>query len=619
MYGHTFAQALCKLGGDELRLVYVLCCDTAVQELLVSKIRGWIKREPQRFAAQLQEKALAYREWNDDELRLAILLELAKRSRLHGAPLTTAAELEEFAGGIVEHIELGAAEEDRAYFVYREEHPEASALEALIDYQNEQLIQGLGRLLDAAPQSEWEAYIRRIEPFLPEDLTDLPEASYVSDTAGSDFDYSRSDTGSAEEYGGSEQTDPILDLPGIAESPAAAAAQNEAVEEEHVIREDSQIAGSEPAAAPVRLNKTEEAAEEPFGSAGLTDAEYESLLGSEQDFEEPEAASEPAAPLRPSGVKLLLAALEHQRGCAHYEAVMSLLASAEGLFGIGEMPELYGRRLSFRVVSASPAFLNVLPGGGAKNAPKAIYRSLNPQRRRLPLLLVQLFLPELVSEDETEADYGSLLALWRSRAEQHGAFKSELAEEDSRIEYYKRESASCAEQLEAARTERAASKKRITDIRESLVSKLRVSSMQLPPISESFDHLLKEYADNRHRIEEAESSRRERGQGFSALIKYTLNYAASSVSLIDLKRKQDRLLGQMAEEALRTDGEWGQGERYVVAAEQERIGFLEAEIDRLEKLQTEYREELRRSEQARKALEQSKKKLEKQVYGLMDL
>lgn len=671
MYGHTFAQALCKLGGDELRLVYVLCCDTAVQELLVSKIRDFLKREPERFTAQLQEKVLAYREWSDDELRLAILLELAKRSRLHGAPLTTAAELEEFAGGIVEQIELGAAEEDRAYFTYREEHPESSALEALIDYQIEQWTEGLGRLLDAAPQSEWEEYIRRIEPLLPEGMSELwataawPNGSAAgSGMAGSGM-AGEAGMGTAAEAGTAAGTGSSpsaaaagvpprgegADLsafedrapewepfggeyypPGIAESPGAAEALRHAgeaaplpgsqaadAEWERALggRSDSGAASTAEAvgAMPgVRLDKAQSSA---AGGAGGDDA---GAAGYEADgeSERPDDAQQASGPPRPSGVKLLLAALESRKGYAYYETLMSLLAAAEGLLGIGGMPDLYGRRVSFLAVSASPVFLHVLPGG-SKSAPRTLYRSLNPQRRRLPLLLVQLFLPELVSEDEHDADYEPMLALWRARAEQHGTFKSEIAEEDSHIDYYKRESASCAEQLEASKTERVGSEKRIFEIRGSLVDKLRASSMQLPYISDSFDRLLAEYADNRQRIADAENSRQERGQGFAGLLKYTLNYATSSVTLIDLRRKQDRLLERMADEALHNEGEWGQGERYVVAAERERIAFLDAEISRLEKLQAEYREQLRRSEQARKTLEQSKKKLEKQVYGLMDL
>lgn len=573
MYGHTFAQALCKLNGDELRLVYVLCCDTAVQELLVSKIRDWIKREPERFASQLQAKALAYREWSDDELRLGILLELGKRSRLHGAPLKTSAELEEFSGEIVERIELDAAEEDRAYFAYREAHPETNALEALIDYQMELLVQGLGRLLDHASQPEWDEYVRRIEPLLPEESVQLWET--VRTDGEMPDPKSSADRSDEQELFGEE------DIPaGIAESPGAVEALRSA--DEASSSSDYTAAGEEP---------TVEAAAEA------------------------EAAAQPA---RPKGVKLLRAALDQREGYAYYETFMSLLASAEGLFGIGQMPELHGRRIKFLAVSSSPAFLHMLPGGTA-SAPRTLYRSLNPQRRRLPLLLVQLFLPELVSEDELEADYEPMLALWRSRSEQYAALKSEIAEEDLRIEYYKRESASCTEQLEAFKTERAGSEKRISEIRDALVNKLRVSSMQLPHISESFDGLLAEYADNRRRIEDAETSRREREEGFTGLFKYTLNFATLSVALADLRRKQDRLLERMADEALHNEGEWGQGERYVVAAERDRIHFVDTEIARLEKLQTEYREQLRHSEQVRKTLEQEKKKLEKQVYGLIDL
>ncbi|NGZ74111.1 hypothetical protein [Saccharibacillus alkalitolerans] len=555
MYGHTFSQALCKLGGDELRLVYVLCCDTAVQELLVSKIRDWIRREPERFARQLEEKAAAYRDWNDNELRLAILLELAKRARLVGAPLTTAAELEEYAGGIVEQIELGAAEEDRAYYAYREGRTDASELETLIDYQIASLVQALGRLLDAAPQPEWDEYMLRVGALLP----DMPE------TWDSAADV----------------------LPNASEGASSGG---------------------------IRLDKAGPEARE--GEDGtFVPLEAEDAAGEAAEGSEP--AGEPAAPARPSGERLLLAALERQQGFAYYETAMTLLASAEGLLGTGTTGELYGRRIAFLAVSGSPVFLSVLPGG-AKAAQLSL-RGLNPQRRRLPLLLTQLLLPELVSEDETQADYEPLLSLWRSRAEAHGAVKADIGEEDSRIDYYKRESASCAQQLESARSERVGSEERIAEIRESLVNKLRVSSMQLPPISDSFDRLLEEYADNRNRIADAEASRQERRQGLAGLVKYTINYAASSVTLLDLRRKQDRLLERMADEALHTDGEWGQGERYVVAAERERIGHLDAEIGRLEKLQADYREELRRAEQARKTLEQEKKKLEKQVYGLADL
>ncbi|CAM4305230.1 hypothetical protein [Saccharibacillus endophyticus] len=627
MYGHTFAQALCKLGGDELRLMYVLCCDTAVQELLVSKIRDWIKREPERFARKLEEKALAYREWSDDDLRLGILLELAKRAKLVGMPLTTAAELEEFAGGIVEQIEIGAAEEDRAYLAFREDRPEASELEALIDYQIVQLIQVLGRLLDAASQEDWDLYMRRVDSLLP----DLPE---LWETPKAEVDPDLQTSAEA----GVSPSEPDFDLEdwigsnaqGISESPEAANRDRDLANfapksvDPKQASEQSDVPGFDPSFKPDIEAVLPLDTEAPIGSVRLdkeaSDAQIHSSIrsaASDSDFDEHEQP-EPTPPPRPSSVKILLAALEQQQGFAYYETAMTLLGSAKGLLGLGQTEELYGRRIDFLTVSASPAFLQVIPGG-TKGASLSMYRNLNPQRRRLPLLLTQLFLPELVSEDELEADYEPLLALWRSHAEEHGALKAELDEENGRIDYYTRESASCAEQLEAARTERAGSEQRITEIRSSLVDKLRVSSMQLPHISASFDQLLEEYADNRRRMSDTESSRQERGQGFAGLVKYTLNYAASSVTLMDLRRKQDRILERMADEALHSDGEWGQGERYVVAAERERIGFLDTEISRLGKLQAEYREELKRSEQTSKALEQDKKKLEKQIYGLVDL
>ncbi|MCQ4085934.1 hypothetical protein [Saccharibacillus sp. JS10] len=561
MYGHTFAQALNKLEGDELRLMYVLCCDTAVQELLVSKIRDWIKREPERFAKKLEEKVVFYRQSNDDDLRLGILLELSKRAKLVGMPLSTASELEQFAGGIVEQIEIGVSEEDRSYLAYREEHPDVSELEALIDYQIVQWMQSLGRLLDTASQEDWERYMQRISSILPD----------------------RSEVWQMQEATQSERSEPM----------------------DSVFEEVSQQAIAESPEAAFREQELGEITPEP-----MTSNDPES---------EPESnAEEPTIPTRPSGAKILLQVLEQQQGFAYYEAAMTLLAAAEGLMGIGQVSQLNGSRIAFLHVSASPAFLQVLPNGG-KNATLSMYRNLNPQRRRLPILLTQLFLPELVSEDAQEADVEPLLALWRSHAAEHARFQAEIAEEQTQIDYYTREAASCAEQLEAAKNDRASSKQRIAEIRSSLVDKLRVSSMQLPHISAFFDQLLHEYADNHRRMGDAEASRQERTQGFAGLVKYTLNYAASSVTLIDLRRKQDRLLEKMAEEALRSDGEWGQGERYVVAAEQERINALDVEISRLDKLQAEYREKLRTSEQQSKWLEQDQKKLEKQVYGLADL
>ncbi|OWR28714.1 hypothetical protein CDO73_17605 [Saccharibacillus sp. O23] len=598
MYGHTFAQALCKLRGDELRLMYVLCCDTAVQEVLVSKLRDWIKREPERFARQLEEKALAYRDWNDDELRLGILLELAKRAKLRGTTLTTAAELEEFAGDIVQRIEEDAAKDDRAYALYRDEHPDSGELEALLDYQIRSLTQALGRMLDAASQADWDEYMRRIEPL----IRDLPELR-ENEVPAAEAEQARSLRAPEElppgpldqaETGGSdgwrfEAASPADRAPEFGPPPELAAAE--------------ELGGPSEGAA--------FAADEAAPHAASAPAPDE--VGAEEP-----AAAQPAEPPRPGGAKLLLAALERQQGFAYYETAMTLVSSAEGLLGFGSLRELYGRRAGFLAASGSPAFLQMLPGGTASD-PRALYRSLNPQRRRLPLLLAQLFLPELVSEDALEADYEPLLALWRARAAEYEELLNKIAEQDARIAYDERESASCAQQLETARSERSASQQRIADIRGALADKLRVSSMQLPHISESFDRLLAEYGDNQRRIGDAQSSRQERGQGFAGLVKYTLNYAASGVTLIDLRRKQERLLERMADEALRTDGEWGQGERYVVAAENERIGHLDSEIARLEKLQADYRGDLRLAEQVRKALEQDKKKLEKRVYGLSDL
>ncbi|GGN95750.1 hypothetical protein [Saccharibacillus kuerlensis] len=607
MYGHTFAQALCKLKGDELRLVYVLCCDTAVQELLVSKIRDWIKRDPERFSRKLEEKTLAYREWDDNELRLGILLELAERAKLLGAPLTTPGELEQFAGTIVEQVELGASQDDGAYYAYREDRPESGELETLIDYQIAQLVLALGRLLDTAPQTEWDEYMQRIESLLP-DTPELwetapPVEERVQDVRviERDFEDINSQVNEEIDFRGSQKE---AGIPQPVDDERKGVRLDKTEPED--ILSSPVIPGSMNGAYPRETNLDKSLEEAHILNNEEVPADAESV-----------ESPEPDAPPRPSGAKLLLAALEQQEGFAYYETVMTLLASAEGLLGFGRTTVLDGQRIDFLAVSASPVFLQMIPVG-VKPAHLSL-RGLNPQRRRLPLLMLQLFLPELVSGDEQAADYEPLLALWRSRAEAHAALKAEIEEEDSQIDYYKRESASCAEQLETARAEREGSEARIVQIRSSLVDKLRVSSMQLPYISDSFDRLLQEYADNRHRMTNAETTRQERSPGFSGLVKYTLNYAASSVTLLDLRRKQDRLLERMADEALRTDGEWGQGERYVVAAERERIGHLNTEISRLESLQTEYREQLRQSEQSRKALEQEMKNLEKRVYGLADL
>ncbi|OWA36977.1 hypothetical protein B9G55_02560 [Saccharibacillus sp. O16] len=678
MYGHTFAQALCKLGKDELRLMYVLCCDTAVQEVLVSKLRDWIRREPERFARQLEEKALAYRDWKDDELRLGILLELAKRAKLRGTTLTTAAELEEFAGRIVEQIEQDAVKEDRGYALYREAHADSSELESLLDYQIVSLMQALGRMLDTAPQTEWDEYMRRVQPLIP-DLPELWETqapAAEAETLTEQVDPHRRHVpgelppGPLDQAAPGEsdwlhesaaprsQTPELLDQARVSEADAwrreilapgdhtldpldqTWASHRETVRDEAASqadrapewapppdeaaawREGGPMYGAASSADPVGTVRLDKSQPDPAAdSAAAAEAAHEAASGSAPGgagAEEPAAAQQPAEPPRPSGAKLLLAALEQQQGFAYYETAMTLISSAEGLLGLGQLRELYGRRTSFLAASGSPAFLQVLPNGAAAD-PRLFYRSLNPQRRRLPLQLAQLFLPELVSDDVLEADYEPLLALWRSRAAEYEELLNKIAEQDARIAYDEREASSCAQQLGTSRTERQASEQRIADIHAALVNKLRVSSMQLPHISESFDQLLAEYAENQRRISDAESSRQERRQGFSGLVKYTLNYAASSVTLIDLRRKQERLLERMADEALRTDGEWGQGERYVVAAENERIGHLDTEIARLEKLQADYRSDLRLAEQVRKVLEQDKKKLEKRVYGLSDL
>lgn len=619
MYGHTFAQALCKLRGDDLRLMYVLCCDTAVQEVLVSKLRDWIKREPERFARQLEEKALAYRDWNEDELRLGILLELAKRAKLRGTTLTTAAELEEFAGHIVQRIEEDAAKDDRAYALYREEHPDSGELEALLDHQIRSLTQALGRMLDAASQADWDEYTRRIEPL----IAGLPELR-EHEVPAAEAEEARplrapeelppgpldQAEGGGLDDGRFEAASPAERAPDFGPPPEIAAAEGQGGPDEWATP-SADVVGT------VRLDKSRPDLVADFAAAEAAPHAASAPAPDEVGAEEP-AAAQPAEPPRPGGAKLLLAALERQQGFAYYETAMTLVSSAEGLLGFGSLRELYGRRVGFLAASGSPALLQVLPGGGASD-PRALYRSLNPQRRRLPLLIAQLFLPELVSEEALEADYEPLLALWRSRAAEYEELLNKIAEQDARIAYDEREASSCAQQLETSRAERSASQQRIADIRGALADKLRVSSMQLPHISDSFDRLLAEYAENQRRIGDAQSSRQERGQGFAGLVKYTLNYAASGVTMIDLRRKQERLLERMADEALLTDGEWGQGERYVVAAEKERIGHLDSEIARLEKLQADYRSDLRLAEQVRKTLEQDKKKLEKRVYGLSDL
>ncbi|MDO3409477.1 hypothetical protein QWJ34_06855 [Saccharibacillus sp. CPCC 101409] len=665
MYGYTFAQALCRLSGDELRMTYVLCCDTAVQELLASKIREWIKRDPERFTRQLEEKTTAYRDWDDQELRLGIILELAKRARVQGMPLNLPAELEEFAGAIVERIERDLAENDREYAAYRTGQPELSELQALLDYQISSLTQVLGRLIDGSPEAQRQEYVRRIEELAPELAQKLSEFEDKEESALGQTD----DSAAAEsEFGDGE---PAYSEAGERFVPAGSGplTRPEPIEigplEELNESEAADLLSKE--TGPVRVKENDpqpgDRAADVYGGgpsgvdlhkkdAGASfpdedefDPEYPEYRARAQDVsasepEEPdlfeaerraEAAAEEAGVSgagqggkdsadRPETVyaasaPLLLAELERQDGLDYYQTAIELLGAAEGLFGLGEARRLSGRHVAFGAVLSGPAFLPVLPGGRAASLP----RSLNPQRRQLPGLLLRLLLPELVSAEQEAADYKPLLELWQSYADRYAQLASEIRQEEGQMEYYAREASSCAEQLEAARGEREGSERRIVEIRESLVDKLRASSMQLPHISESFDRLLAEYSDNRQRMTDAEVGRRERGSGFAGLVKYTLNYAASGVTLIDLKRKQTRLLERMADEALHTEGEWGQGERYVVAAERERIGYLDTEIERLEKLQADCKEQLRAAEQNKRNLEQDRKLLEKQVYGLADL
>ncbi|AIQ39920.1 hypothetical protein [Paenibacillus sp. FSL R5-0912] len=166
MNGRIFGQALFSLHGKDLRIIYILCCDTGIMDLLGSKIQDLLPGDTNHFIQKLEEKVTALQYRSDEDLQLQIVLEMAKRMDLRGAHLSADQELEEYVGQIIIIAERRMAEQDSHYKGYKNNNADAGPLQSMVHFQLDQLLQLAVKEIDSASADARSEYVQKVEKFI---------------------------------------------------------------------------------------------------------------------------------------------------------------------------------------------------------------------------------------------------------------------------------------------------------------------------------------------------------------------------------------------------------------------------------------------------------------------
>lgn len=143
MDGQLLSQALVRLSGQDLRLVYALLCKTNIIKLISTKTKDFISsEESNHFSLHLEQEANKLQTMTDEELRLSLFLELTKITQLKGGRYDLQKEIEDKCQEIVDWAFLQFQKKNKELLAYFNAI-DMTKLEAMINWQMNQVFKEL--------------------------------------------------------------------------------------------------------------------------------------------------------------------------------------------------------------------------------------------------------------------------------------------------------------------------------------------------------------------------------------------------------------------------------------------------------------------------------------------
>nr|WP_263324570.1 hypothetical protein [Neobacillus sp. Marseille-Q6967] len=162
MDGQSLSQALVKLSGDDLRLVYALLCKTNILNLITTKTKDLLSsKESNHFSKHLEEEARKLRGKTDEELRLLLFLELTKIAKLKGDRYDTPKEIVDKCQEIVDWAFLQFQKKHKDFQPYYQKN-EFTKLEAMINWQMNQIFKEMDLKLRKLTQKEQDDFAAKV-------------------------------------------------------------------------------------------------------------------------------------------------------------------------------------------------------------------------------------------------------------------------------------------------------------------------------------------------------------------------------------------------------------------------------------------------------------------------
>jgi hypothetical protein len=313
------------------------------------------------------------------------------------------------------------------------------------------------------------------------------------------------------------------------------------------------------------------------------------------------------------GAGSLFVVLVEVLGFSFYTTITSLLASTVGLIGVTLPFGAYTMLTSTVAILASPVFLvGLLAGGGY-----LMYRSQNNklQKSLLPIIILQITLQDSNS-NEANRSLRFLVEEWKAVYIAYENIKSELKAKEQMLLACKQEMNRQKEAINGASLELQQIDSSIEKIREDVkanLSKVNLADLFVTP---RFSILATEYMEKNRQLAASQGSRNIDSGGIVGWLRHNIT---TRLDNDDLQGMLDHLLDKMVDEVLGVSRNWGKQEReqlVMIKKDQRRLRTARIQMERS------YSDEQYKKEHLDKAisqLENDRRQLEKQVYGLSDL
>jgi hypothetical protein len=166
MSGQILSQALAKLSGHDLRLVYALLCKTNIFNLISTKTKDLLSSdESNHFSKHLEEEAKKLLSKTDEEIRLSLFLELTKIAQLKGGRYDLKKEIEDKCQEIVDWAFNEFQKKNKEFQQYYKEK-DIDKLEAMIHWQMNQVFKELDLKLIGLSEYEQDQLAEKVLEFV---------------------------------------------------------------------------------------------------------------------------------------------------------------------------------------------------------------------------------------------------------------------------------------------------------------------------------------------------------------------------------------------------------------------------------------------------------------------